>query len=200
MGHQIIRLPRMSSCLRPAWTRFVQSPSAPTPALTFCSFQRFSPLNQVFWTWFWGWGFCKSGPCQLGMMVCSSTKGKSRGKSKQVWTHEEQMERREWSGNGEARLGGVLSFILVVYDRVTGGDVSRGLIGITSMLPTFAECLLCARPCAKGFLYTKLLPSQQALDSSVIPRREWLWVKSEAMNGLSFSNLIRATYMTKDYS
>lgn len=71
-------------------------------------------------------------------------------------------------------MGGVLSFILVVYDRVTGGDVSRGLIGITSMLPTFAECLLCARPCAKGFLYTKLLPSQQALDSSVIPRKEWL--------------------------
>ena len=79
-----------------------------------------------------------------------------------------------WQGGGGARLAEALSFIQVVYDGGLCGH-SRGhvlgLTGINSMFPTSAECLLCTRLCVKGFLSAKLLPSQEALESSVNPRR-----------------------------
>ena len=78
-------------------------------------------------------------------------------------------------GGGWPRLGEALSFIQVVYDGGLCGH-SRGhvlgLTGITSMFPTSAECLLCTRLYVKGFPCAKLLPSQEALESSVNPRRE----------------------------
>ena len=70
-------------------------PRIPGPTLS--SFQRFNPLSQASQTDRdpGGGAFADQFPSGLGSTICSSALGKSRGKSKQVWTHQEQMGREE---------------------------------------------------------------------------------------------------------